>query len=345
MRRVLMATASVFLVGIAFSLYAQVSQKIVTRNVVAHQPKSRKHIQSTPMLGPTASLEMAERYLPEAPWSKSARFKIRADGMHLFFENRKIVNGGTELEVSPIAIVWSPPDKDTTGSDTETASEPVVVLAKKASIVFDTSVQISEIRTRMIREIGFGGGVIIRGQDGLHVAGSNFVFSRDNQHLRSDLPLEFRYKNHHGVADKIQLNFKMLDGGQYADNPRFEAITDFSTRDHLELSLGIGDDEPPLLVTAEGSMQYQFETKQATLNQDVVVLRTDKEGFQDSLECDVLKLQFHEVSGPAVDQTGVASGLNSRNSGMDLPNSKKMELSSVVATGNECHCQISPSST
>ena len=80
---------------------------------------------------------------------------------------------------------------------------------------------------------------------------------------------------------------------------------------------------PPLLVTCEGSLQYRFASHLATLDKDVLVYRTDPQGFVDSLNCDRLDLQF--TKDPAVIAAAKSAGMNSG----------QIALKTITASGQE----------
>ncbi|WP_339742252.1 hypothetical protein [uncultured Rubinisphaera sp.] len=319
MRRYLITLFSTLMMLGAYSVYAQVSQRLLSRSHTNHATAKRPIIHNVPSIGPRISQETAEKYLPDAPWAVNARAKIRADGLHLFFNEKKLVNGNTEIEVSPVAMVFM-------GDETENPDDqklPIVVLAERAIFQLDEAAELSEIRTRMINKIMFLGGVLIRGDDNLQVRGSNFAFSRDNKNISSYSPIHFRFQEHQGLATNIQINLQMRDGGAYADNPQIESVTDIFISEHLEMNLKPDGDEPPVLVTSEGSFNYVFDTQLAILKQDVLVYRMDKTGLADSLTCDSLALQFGEKLNAIPSENNTLGG------------SSNLELISLTATGNE----------
>ncbi len=320
MRRYLITLFSTLMVLGAYSVYAQVSHRLLSRTHTNHATAQRLIVHSVPSIGPRISQEMAEKYLPDAAWAVNARAKIRADGLHLFFNEKKLVNGNTEIEVSPVAMVWMADEKEGAGSSDK---EPIVIRAEKATFHFDEAVELSEIRTRLIREIRMIGQVIIRGDDGLKVRGSDFVFSRDNKNISSYQPVHFWFQEHQVYAENIQINLKMRDGGAYADNPQVEAIKDIFISERLELNLKPDENELPVLVTCEGYFQYRFDSQLAILNRDVFVHRTDKSGLVDSLTCDSLALQFGEKQNTVSTERSPLGG------------SKNLELISLTATGDE----------
>ena len=281
------------LVG-CYCVYAEVANRLLfrerqSRQVVVQPPEMQGH-----PIGPRLSHEAATRYLPDAPWTVDSRVKIRADGLHLFFNDRTHENTNTEVRVSPVAMIWTAETGETSDGNQK---DPLVILAEAAVFQFDEPVELSDIRTHLIRQITLRGQVLIRGADGLHVAGSNFTFSRASQNLFSDHPIRFRMQQHRGVARNIQLNLEMLDGGIHSNNPRILGIKEVVTRDHLELQLMTGENQPTL-VTCEDRFLFLVKEQHALLRGDVFVHHTEASGNASSLNCDLLRLQFTQETTP-----------------------------------------------
>ncbi len=320
-RRYFTTFAAMLIVLGLYSAYAQVSQRLLNRSQVKESKTARTVLQALPSMGPRASVEMAQQHLKDAPWAVAARAKIRADGLHLFFNEKRFVRDNTEIEVSPIAMVWSS-DKGDGGTNSD--SKPVVILADRGTFVFDEPVELSQIRTRMISQIQLRGRVSVQGDDGLKILGQNFVFDRANKNISSYHPVEFHMQDHHGYASNIQLNLSMLDGGQYADNPQMLGVKNLVITQHLELNLQPKSEEPPVLVTCEGSFRYEVASHQAILKDEVFVHRTDPHGMVDSLSCDRLELQFAEKG-----KTQVTTADSS-----PFGEASAMELLSLTASGD-----------
>jgi len=278
--------------------YAKLSAQFLSREQMVQRERQILTPSPTQSMGPRVSHEAALKHLPDAPWAVGSRVKIHSDGLHIFFNERVQESSNTELRVSPVAMVWgTPPDELQPG---EEPREPIVILAESAIFQFDQPVELSEIRTHLIRQIVLSGQVLIRGENDLQIVGRNFTFARASQHMFSEHPIEFRMQQHRGFARNIQLNLDMLDGGVNADNPRVQGIREVVIRDHVELHLQ-PEDEPPTLITCEDRFQYRLEDQQAMLMGDVFLHRTDEEGLVDELNCDLLTLQFAEqlAEGPS----------------------------------------------
>ena len=297
-RRYLLTFLVTLLVLGVYTGYAELARRILSREHVVRQSRQAPALPSNQPIGPRISHEMALKHLPDAAWTVDSRVKIRADGLHIYFNDRAHENGNTELRVSPVAMVWNAePAEHAEG----TTGEPIVILAESATFQFDQPVELSEIRTSLIRQIVLRGQVRIRGDRELHIVGSNFTFSRASKHLFSDHPIEFRMQEHRGFARNIQLNLEMLDGPAHANNPRILGISDLLIREHLEMHLQPEGSEP-VLVTCEDLFHYRVKAQQAMLQGNVLVHRTDAQGLVDDLNCDRLTLQFEELASDTASQ-------------------------------------------
>ncbi len=317
-RRYLLTFLSMLLVLGVFTGYGRVSRHFLSRDHLVRQARQSLAISSDQPIGPRISHETALKFLPDAPWAVDSRVKIRADGLHIFFNERAHENGNTELRVSPVALVWNgepldksdkqareqkssrgssaegPPSPERNENHEPRPAEPIVILAESATFQFDEPVELSEIRTSLIRQIMLRGQVQIRGENDLQILGSNFTFSRASQHLFSDHPIEFQMREHRGFARNVQLNLEMQDGGVHANNPRVLGINELVVREHLELHLQ-PDDQPPVLLTCEDLFHYHMKSQQATMLGQVLIQRTHPDGMIDELNCDRLTLQFEEL--------------------------------------------------
>lgn len=311
--------------------YSTLSAQFLSREQLVRHERQILEPSTTQATGPRVSHEAALKHLPDAPWAVGSRVKIHSDGLHIFFNERAQESSNTEIRVSPVAMVWGGRlDEQKPG---EEPKEPVVILAESAIFQFDQPVELSEIRTHLIRQIVLSGQVMIRGENDLRIVGRNFTFARASQHLFSEHPLQFRMQEHRGFARNIQLNLDMLDGGAHADNPRVQGIREVVIRDHLELHLQ-PENQPPALITCEDRFQYRLEEQQAMLMGDVFLHRTDEEGLVDELSCDLLTLQFaEELKEGAVataDKTASqpANGVTESDSANDQPSMAGFDLKS-----------------
>jgi len=329
-RRYLLTLFSTLLVLGVYSVYAQVSKQLLKRPRPVVQQQTPTPSNDFQVSGPRISQEAALKYLPDAPWTMNARVKIHADGLHLFFNERVQENGNKEIRIRPVAMIWdADADGKTQGTDdsSKTASGPITILADSATFVFDKPVELSDIKMHMLQEGMLRGKVIIRGEDGLKIAGNNFVFSRAAQHLRSDDPVHFQFQHSEGQAGNILLKLKMLDGPLYRDNPQILGISHLRTSGHLEMALVSKQGSPPVIVNCERSFDYQVDEKLATLKEDVSIIQIDEQGYTASIDCDKLKLQFVD----AVSTEDVSSNK------IGQPGSK-IEIGSMRATGSPVVC-------
>jgi hypothetical protein len=131
------------------------------------------------------------------------------------------------------------------------------------------------------------------------IDGRDFYFSEDAQWVWSDEMVRFRYLNHSGTADGIQLDLT-IDPEKIAKEQFAVAdVTKITLRRNVELHLAPDQMEnvDELTVTCQGGLVFETSLNIATFHEAVHVSMRRESSQQgqkqlDSLDCDKLKLQF-----------------------------------------------------
>ena len=292
-RYILTLFSTILLLGF-YSVYAQFSKQLLKRPAMIAEQHQRPTPGNTLLAGPgpRASREVALKYLSDISWPMQARVKVHVDGMHLFFNKRQQLNGNKELRISPVAMVWNADEPDSADKPKGFSAKPIVIIAESATFVFDEAVELADIQPRMLQSAYLRGKVKIRGADGLEVTGRTFVFSRANQHIRSENPVYFQMQQSFGNADNIQLNLDMLDGGEHRNQPLIRGITSIQTLGQLTMNLVPKPGEEPVFIQGDKSFRYDMKTQLAVLKGNVFVTQSDEQGYANRIDCQTLQLQF-----------------------------------------------------
>ncbi|NNJ25088.1 hypothetical protein [Alienimonas chondri] len=217
------------------------------------------------ILAPKSNKELAQRYLPHAPFAEEAKYQIGSGNSMMYWNEWEIVERGEKsaLQVSPFAMVVV----DDAGLDPETGGKPpTTVTAGKALLRFESNISEEMVSSpgRVVNGV-FQGAVRVDGEGGLQIVGSNFQYWEGDPTnkfsiLLSDYPVDFRHggSNHidgdgeriarghegHGKGVEVKL-FRTRTPGSY-DNIAADGLAEVAVRGPVALTLQSGSGLPGL---------------------------------------------------------------------------------------------------
>ncbi|MFM9966562.1 MAG: hypothetical protein ACKV2Q_35745 [Planctomycetaceae bacterium] len=244
---------------------------------------------------PPGNREDAQRYLSAAPWAELAKFQIRLAQGVLFSETWKPRDESRDVyEFSPFAMIWfDAPSSGETGNGSAN-QQPVTLVSERGLIRFSS--QFDPVNQKVGRVINckLEGQVTLTGPDGLIIHGRDLFFDESTMELRSDLPIDFTYQQHHGTAEGLKVDLLPTDPPRPDQLLGIGGIRRVALRDHVELDLVNGDQ--PLHVTCDEGGSFNPGERVASFQLNVNVAHQTGQGKPDRLHCDDLLLFFEDES-------------------------------------------------
>ncbi len=258
----------------------------ISPDVLLSEPTSRQ--------GPREHADMASRYLPDSDWAMGAKIKFRHENMY-FYCGEWEQTDESSMSFTPFAVIWK--------IDDEKGEHCYSVEADEAVLQFEGNVDLTHFNAELLSRALLNGKVHIQGPDQLEVHGQNFVFEKGAQHVRSDYPIAFRYAEHSGRAQNIEMGLIARD--EFDPQPRlsYTGVKDVSLINNVLLNLKVDPNQPHATVTCEGRLSYDFRRQRATLSDNVILQSQPYPGEYDTMTCLRMAIDFVEkpkLNAPAV---------------------------------------------
>lgn len=241
---------------------------------------------------------VAEAFLPNQDWAKTADNQYRVGDMFLYAMEVEQLNDRAEIRFRPFAMVWKNPKA-------KAGEPPVRITAESAIVRFQAAFDLDSQQSGGRPVFGsLEGNVEIDGPNGLKISGRGFTFSEEALKLWSDSDILFNYGPHQATGHGLQVDFlPASETTAVADMPRLAGIRSISLLRNVVLDLSNAaatakSSNRPVLkqpiekihVTSEGRLQYDLESNLVTIEQNVRVTRPQPAGVAEGLNCDLLTL-------------------------------------------------------
>ena len=280
-----------------------VTPRLAPKMLTAQQRPNENH-DELKFEPPPGNIQDAERYLPDALWAADATPQIAMANGVIYTNSWQLKDKKQNLyEFRPFAMIWfDTPDEGEADSDSRANKQPMTLVSDSGLVQFSS--EFDPIKNRNYGRVIGGkleGKVVAGGPDGLSIRGRDFFFyekslelHNDSPVLHSDSPVEFRFQQHHGMAD---LGFKadLLPSAESHQSNQLLAVSGFRRvllRGHVEMNLA--NSENPLHVTCDEGFQFNPEQLVASFQGNANLQRLTASGQPDQLKGDNLDLFFKQ---------------------------------------------------
>ena len=169
---------------------------------------------------PAANRELADRWLPHAPWAAGAQFQFTFGETVAFWNEMELIRGGKALRVAPFAMAVrdpGPADSDSPDAADHVPDRPTTLIAESATLQFERTVSTDAVaETGRVIGAAFYGAVRLEGPDGLRIDGENFIYKEKSGKLWSDRPAKFAHGGHVGEGSGVDVRlFRTRPVGEY----------------------------------------------------------------------------------------------------------------------------------
>ncbi|MEM9702071.1 MAG: hypothetical protein AAF907_06475, partial [Planctomycetota bacterium] len=220
---------------------------------------------ATGIIAPASNRELAERFLPHAPFAAEADYQIGSGPSMMYWNEWEIIKRGedeTALQVKPFAIIVI----DDQGTDPETGGKPpTTIVADTALLRFEQPISEEMVSSpgRVVAGV-FRGAVRVDGEDGLRLIGSDFLYREGEPSakfagLYSDRPVQFWHGGrpdadspdglkggHEGSGDGVEVKLFRTRSPAAYDNVAADGLAEVDLRGPVDLTLRGGGGLPGL---------------------------------------------------------------------------------------------------
>lgn len=308
------------------------------RPTVAVPPTGDAPLEPRPARPPDESSRIAREYLTEHPWAADANMQLRDPGRLFYYtETWEQSEDLKSITFTPLAIV----------SFGEEQKEPLIIVADSAVLRFAGPVEPGESKFSRIIGGTLKDDVIIQGPDDLELRGRQFTFSESSGRLWSDHPVDLKWQQSSGRADRVQVDLEMAKSNGARQPLAISHVREIHLIRNVEMNLQVEQKDGPTIpldVTCDGRFRCQLlggaddpaSNSIGTFEDNVVVLRTISPGVQDRLTCRKLDLYLNRVDDTAAQDgtAGAESLTSSEESGSLLEGADDFQLRRMVASGD-----------
>lgn len=311
----------------AYVVYAKFTGALLKPNRKAAAPWTQTEQTSGTNNGPREHREKAIRYLPLVEWAEKARFRLRHKNMYFYCGNRTQSKNRRSIRFEQFAIIWM--------DENDESKHPVTIVADNAEVTFEKETELTDIQPELIAEARMQGKVHITGPDGLEVTGTNFIFERASDHIRSDHPVRYQYGPHFGTADTVEIDLTPDPDAELDRKLSYIGVKTLTLRRNIAVSLQYDEKLPSAVVRSPGSFTFDFESSEATLLDNIHIHRESKPGLYDSVQCDKVVMQFEKTEEPVlVDESENDTDRDDGNK-KSSETSGEFRLKTLVANGRQ----------
>lgn len=253
--------------------------------------------------------DVARTYLPHSDWAARRGMTWQQGNEAFGFVQKStpiLDDERNKVTFEPLALVWL--DKR------RPEAPPVILEAEKARVTFEHRFEGANTDPGRIVAAELEGAAKLQGPDGLLIEGRNFIFKEEDSSLHSDEPVTFAFGPTRDSASQLRgrasgFEIRLTPGTDESLGQDLPRIVDF---EHLKLyrdvRLNVTYDQDgeltPAIISSQGPFDFDRETRIASFQQNVSVVRTDPQDPAlppDTLECDLLELRFDELAPPDSD--------------------------------------------
>jgi hypothetical protein len=268
---------------------------------------------------PPENVRMAKQYLPQQPWTETAKYQIRTPEAYIYTNEWQPVENDQAVMFRPFAMIHfreNQPEGQT----------PITVVGESAHIRFSKKFDMGDAEPGRIIAGTLQGNARMTGPDNLVIVGRNFNFAENSKSLWSDSDVTFQWGQHRGRGFGLQVELIADDTATKRSSIAMTGVQSLKLRRNVAVDLtfdgsernrmplagsnrAAGGDDPrrgragkgepmEVRVRCRGMFEFDVEANVATFHDNVRVHRptgTDKtratESF-DSLQCDQLALML-----------------------------------------------------
>ena len=319
MPRVLRVSGSLAIVLVAYWTYALVAVPLI-------EPPAKEHTSSAPnkdevkggrLLAANQVNELREFFAPNA-WELGSPKILASDRVKLLMQDYKNLDD-RRVQITPCTIVFLPGEQS--GSREKRDERAIILQAPEGAILeFDEAFDLRQMKVGRLLGGRLTGPVKIRSHGGSSGAGDELsIVTRDVElseyHVWTTNAVDFQLGPHHGRGR--QMRIKLLPGDETSQagehGPNIAGVEMLQVHNverlHLELkednAQSPGNPAPaagtlaamqqrPVEITCDGRFQFDVLRKIATFKKNVNVLRINRDGPADQINCEQLSIFFTE---------------------------------------------------
>jgi hypothetical protein len=309
---------------------------------IASRTISRGHALIEPgtrTIRPIKSSQMAVEHLEHKPWTHQAKYQMHAGDSYVYFEEWEHKDSKKAVKFEPFAIIRMPKSQDDD-------QPPIIIVSDSAYVEFAKPFSITDPDPGRVVKGSLNGNVRITGAHGLSIASRMFTFeesksaAKSEMHVWCDYEIQFAYGPHNGTAHSLEVYLNCDKQARKKDRLEITGIKTIQLRKDVNMNLvseSEDEQQPPVDVNirSAGSFNFVVATHIATFEEEVKVRshKRPRPDETDSLDCDLLKLNFEAVApgessagdGPS-NQRDVAAGDHTAvvQAGESLPAERKV---------------------
>ncbi|MFH5805953.1 hypothetical protein [Alienimonas sp. DA493] len=249
-RALLTAATALGLTGLYFVYAATVTPLLESARMKADTAARGR---PTHIVPPKSNKELAEEFLPHAPFAAEAAYQIGSGNSMMYWNEWEIVQREEDksaLKVSPFAIVLV----DDSGTDPAAGGKiPTTITADTALLRFKQPISEDMVSSpgRVVAGV-FQGAVRIDGEDGLRVVGSDFLYREGDavskfSTIYSDSPVQFRHGGvgrgeelaggNEGAGDGVEIKLFRTRTPSAYDNVAADGLEEIAVRGPVAVTL------------------------------------------------------------------------------------------------------------
>ncbi|MAT16230.1 MAG: hypothetical protein CMJ46_13280 [Planctomyces sp.] len=265
-------------------------------------------------LGPVENRELANQHLGHVPWvQQNPGYQVKfSENAYVFAQT--LETNGQSIKLEPFAMIWVFKPKP---GETE-VQQPLTVVCDSASVEFNDEYKISDMGQNIRAIKGqLRGNVEIRGDNGLALSGSNFVYSEEAMSVVcDDKQIQFRYNGNNGVtegvADGLVVNLEEDPVLKRDGQIPFKNVRSVRLREHVLIHYQemfdpddpAGEVEGPVAISSDGSLIYDIATNTAQFLDNVQIHQQEKPG--ESVHLYAPEILTIELAGSEEEQTAAS---------------------------------------
>lgn len=258
--------------------------------------------------------EQAEKYLSHHPWTANAKYAVRNNQTLVFAREREHIADTGKIRFKPFAMIWRQKNE-------KRDAPPLTIVAESAVVNFARKLDFNGNPGRVIGG-ALEGAVEIRGPQGLSVEGRDINFAEEALRVWSDNAVNFRFAEHRGRGQGLELDLVPEPGPPADDKPAIVGVATVRLLKDVEMHLvsrPAKDGAPgeTVNVASAGKFEFGVESHVASFQNQVRVVRPTGNDQFDTLSCELLTLVFEpedpekpeeNEENPAADEAGQDSG-------------------------------------